>query len=528
MKADASKIRELGQLRVDALRTACIKRGLPSNGRKDQLIARLAVASPVKKRTSPTRKRASPARAQESPVRKRSQSAFQSPQRTTCNDQNSQTPSRNAAPRRRLREKSPDPHRCVRFASCDQSPASPLRQHAILSPIRVPRRRIREKSPDPHRHTCLADSPRRLISSPWRQPKSPDLSRRNGSPNMFESHAMSSSSFARIPGTPSKRLRQKTGLRSLEELISQDSSSASQGPTDPSAALLLLTRRELIDICIDCDVDSNGAKAILVQRLVEAHKGQSGLPEEPAREGVRENYEVESVDNTKKSELDEMEHFAASPQGAVPEFSFPPKRRLSGGVPLPPSSWTLAQLCDEPEPSRSTASPERHSVIESLASPDYLSKPSRFSSPETGQESVHSPPPKVVKSSPVQQPPAPVVTSPVQEAPAAMAHSPTLATTSRSSPEEHDKSPDANEASASEASSSHCFWRDVATRWPTIIAKLRTGSNVTDTAPSFLADNERKRHQSALDDLQSPKRHCVATIYQSVPTPTRQMAEFLD
>jgi hypothetical protein len=61
----------------------------------------------------------------------------------------------------------------------------------------------------------------------------------------------------------------------------------------------------------------------------------------------------------------------------------------------------------------------------------------------------------------------------------------------------------------------------VATRWPTILARLRTSANTPsiEIASTSLADTGKERAPSELEELQSPKRCCST---QSVPTPTRQ------
>jgi len=317
-----------------------------------------------------------------------------------------------------------------------------------------------------------------------------------GSPAMLPPVSMMRSCSSRIPGTPGKRLRHKTTLRKAETYTSQVSLPASQGSNDPSTALLLLTKRELMDICIDCDVEYHGSKETLVQRLVKAHKDDN-----PS--GVRQQSHAENVDCKGKLESSSLEHTIASPRKTSPQAVFPPKRRLSGGVPLPPSSWTLAQICEDAEEKRDTISPEQSSLVACPASPCQRSNPSRFSSPKNAQTSVvDSSPPKV--------------------------DSPTPATTPRRSPQEPDTSESANATSTSEASSSNQWWRDVATRWPTIIAELRTGSSAPAIAATSPAYSGRKRSQSASEDFQSPKRYCLASICQSVPTPTRQTnSEFL-
>jgi hypothetical protein len=177
----------------------------------------------------------------------------------------------------------------------------------------------------------------------------------------------------------------------------------------------------------------------------------------------------------------------------------------------------LQQVCHDAEESRDTSSPEPSCRVESLASPDPPLRLSRFSSPSAGQNAVvDSSLPTVVQS------------SPLREIAAAVVNSPTPVTSPRqSTPQERETSAAEHAASTTEASSSNDWWRDVATRWPTIIAKLRTGSGVPAIVPASPGERGRKRPQSGHEDFQSPKRSCAGSICQSVPTPTRQtISEF--
>jgi len=177
MKGASSKMREMEQLTVGALRKACIKRRVPLYGRKDQIVARLLALETA----GPTRKRAWREKGR-GPMKKRP-STSQSGQRVIANGYiTPKRRSRGSPPhqksvfsaisvvRRRIRGKRFDPFWA---AVCS------LRQQTILSPVR---RRISEKRFDPYWYAkMMAWSPRstrRVLSSPWHQAQSPELHRR--------------------------------------------------------------------------------------------------------------------------------------------------------------------------------------------------------------------------------------------------------------------------------------------------------------------------------------------------------------
>jgi hypothetical protein len=554
-------IRELGKLRIGALRTACEKRGLPTSGRKDQLMARIvaadqateqqppahgqravphtprvaaaptprvAAAAPTPRVTAegtaapatpslsnqidapgpsigrgaepPNSKvamRQTPGQTEwcltsavsdvgdpshswrwtwtKSPVR---ESSLDSPllekplRHSTIVGRTPVTDEAPRAPKRRVRTKSPDPHRSLTLA--DRSSGA---LQAFLSPTRhAPRRRMREKSPDPHRHARgdwqseLADSPLRRLAD-----KSSKLCahREIGSSTLAASPEPCGFGARLAATTPGRRLWHKTSKAEVAVQLARlatprplpSASNEMQRDGDPSTALMMLTHRELQEMCKESNIPPCeyffGSKAALAQRLVEAHAAPASLqcanadavkcsgpqPDCAVREGVEA---------------------APSPclQGAAPE-----RRRLSGGIPLPPSSWSVPQ------------------TLECLDAPEE----------------------------PIE--PAPTDNSPLQTtAPA----SPRQCTTAVQN------SPKPAEQVTAARSPTSTWWSQVASQWPQIVANLRTTSgsvqqNMTD-APSSPSNAERKRmvgSPSVLESLNSPKRHRPASGSPS-PSATRR------
>lgn len=526
----AAAARELGQLRVDDLRTKCQKRGLPASGRKDELVARLIAAdkkASEKKapdKTAPPRNyrdmarlieadkaerakqkqadnaklskttggakkaahgstsgsgiraatpRSPKAGASSSSQRGRADDRTRSPSRKvmigTPQDLDLQSPER--MPRRRLREKSPDPVRHIRgrhdelgFLAC-----SPCRGD-VGSPVRAPRKRIREKSPDPHRYARDWQNEFGFVASPV-------ASRRGQQDN--------SPSLRAAPTTPGRRLRSKTP----ECQIVLHQSQVPKPPSDPTQAMLLLTKRELLEMCIECGVSQHGAKAALVGRLVEAHHA--------CPDSVPEPLAIADVSQP-------ASHLQASASTAIP----PPSIRRVSVVPPPPSSWSAPPL-----PSSWTSAPALEVQDELEVRSEVVDDPEVIVTKERDSNL----PTKVASL------PAPVFQSGITTSPTpARSLSTAMPAESYASPRRM------LETEKASTSSSNDWWRNVALRWPKIVANLKAPTpDKRDAAPcSPLASQGSLAARSigspsVLDSLQSPRRD-RSTFACSSPTASFQ------
>lgn len=521
---DAAKARELGQLRLEDLRAACQKRGLPTYGRKDQLMARIIEADKVRpaktanplvaakkaicatpsgknaKAATPARpkggKEATPARPkcskdatparpkggkEATPARPKcgkdatpARASAKSSQCSSCVDdarrsQSSRSiqemspvgksigtlpsgnrlqdlsPEGRAAPRRRLREKSPNPHRRQEsFADLLQCPATPrpASSHEVHSPVQAPRRRLREKSPNPNRRRH--DSPFRELAALAVGPSSPP--------------ARASAA------TPGKRARQKTP--GIQIGAHREPAPPSYNPTDVSQALMLLKKRELLEMCHEWNVDTkdgpfDGTKAVLIQRLVDAHAA-------PRADSAEQVDPLATPKRTRTETRDDGSQHSGADS--------PPPKRVSL-CPPPPASWT------SPIAPISWASNE-------AVGPSALQ--------QTDVE-TSAPPAEILQSQ------------------TAVCHSQASRPESAASPIQAKASRPESAVSPAQAEaatpprtmpllSSNDWWRSVAQRWPRIVANLKTGT----TSP-------RKRSfesPSRSEGNESPKRHC--------PTPLRR------
>lgn len=396
----------------------------------------------------------------------------------------------------------------------------------MLSPIEVaPRRRLREKSPDPHRHAVDWHAELGFACSPALQDGSQRGKRLQD----------------KSPTTPggTKRLRSKTP--EWQVLLEQPPAKAKPGvsSTDPKEALLLLSRRELVEMCMECGVEQKGyiAKAVLIERLVGAHR--EGRAPSPLREALAVPARSEA---------------ASSAQVNAPALrvSVVPPPPSSWGAPPLPSSWTLGQVseslphpkvslpanCARSEITEPVLVPEV-SLLGKVAQPEVIRSPvrasqARISSSPTPARSPYSPAPAST-CSPVQpstealatieapEAGAPTSTSsPVQpftEAPATMEVVKDVAAAGGS--------PQLCETSKACASSSNDWWRNVALRWPKIVANLKAAATPPNDAPSLSpmasGASPGKRvlsSPSILDSLQAPQRHSSASCGSS---PTMQV-----
>jgi len=539
MMKDALQTRELGQLRVSDLRAACQKRGLASNGKKEQLMARLVAAGEVSRRpnvpSTPTPPTPSQARAQkcskvmshlDALSRRLPQTHLEDPANpemrgssssdvsqwcltsTTVSDVGdpshswrwtwtkspagkddldsplqekpprspqdlgvqSHTPERNdaqATQRRRLREKSP-----ARSGSTSQ-------QRAMLSPVQRPiRRRIREKSPDPHART--RDDLRRLFAgspikdsmhSPapqWLQGLRANHQAATGAATCSRpqaSPAPRGCTSHLTATTPGRRLTRKTSLAEIVPRPTPGLVASTHKDIDPSEALMLLTKRELVEMCIECEEETDGTKAVLVQRLVKAHAATVG-----ANPAARKACEDAAPDGSGGS----PQEAASAPCVAAPA------RRLSGGVPPPPSSWYSSQVPDKTDVAPSRLSPEPSG----LPGSPVVSRAFASSSQSHMQDLV--------------------------------ANSPTPARPS--TPQATDRSRE--------------WWSQVATRWPQIVANLRIARGNQASVPDSMTSPQhagRKRppgSPSIAQGFQSPKRHRSAAFGEEPPPPPHRWSAF--
>jgi len=428
-----------------------------------------------------------------------------------------------AMPRRRLRAKSPDPQQRHAVDWRDElgfMGSPPRRQD--LSPTRTgTRKRITGKSPDPQQKLA-----------PWDELGflgSPLAARRGGLGVRIEE---SPSPRTAAPLTPGRRLRQKTS--EVELLLHQPQPSAVPVSTDPADALLLLSRRELVEMCMECGVSTVGAKSVLIASLVTAH---AAPPAPPAP----------------------IESLAISPQpdtAVVPDrceaassvqVSEPP-RRVSL-VPPQPSSWGAAPLPSAPPPSSWGVAPLPSSWKLEVSDPTAKSEvapplPSSWKSADVCETSTVSelvlPTPPSWKSAErpsgasepaagarLTLPTAKVVQSEATSSGVACSPTParsvreSLVTQDATGMLAEDASPE--ECAKHSSGTSNDWWRNVALRWPKIVANLKaaTGSHEEDTAPSSpvaAASSVNKRSfgsPSVLDGFPSPKRHCPAALASS-------------
>jgi len=531
----AANARELGQLRVDDLRSKCQKRGLPASGRKDELMARLIAAdkkAPDKKvpdktvpdKTAPPRNyrdmarlieadkaekakqkeaesaklskttgsvkkighgstsgsgtraatpRSPKAGASSSSQRSRSQDRTRSPSRKvmigTPQDLDLQSPER--MPRRRLREKSPDPVRHVRGRHDELGfmGSSPCRGD-VGSPVRAARKRIREKSPDPHRYARDWHNELGFVGSP--------IALRRGQQD-------SSPNLRAAPTTPGRRLRSKTP----ECQIVLHESQVPKPPSDPAQALMLLTRRELLEMCMECGVSIQGAKAILIGRLVEAHHaGPEPVPEPLAIADVSEPVLV--------------------PKASASTAIQPPSIRRVSIVPPPPSSWSAPPL-----PSSWTSAP----ALEVLDEPEVPSEVVHEPEVIVTKERDRSLPTKVASLL------APAFQSRISTSP-----TPARSLSTAMPAESYVSPPRLLETEKASTSSSNDWWRNVALRWPKIVANLKASTpDKYDAAPCSPLTSQGSLaarsvgSPSILDSLQSPKRD-RSTFACSSPTASFQ------
>jgi len=439
--------------------------------------------------------------------------------------------------RRRIREKSPDPHRHVADWRDELGfMGSPACRQTALSPGPLgPRRRIREKSPDPHRYVAdwrqelnFCGSPAALHIGAERGKR-----RQGTSPNPHESAL-----------TPGRRLRAKTpewqivlhgdacASRRQDNLPHATAAACSKTPVDPVQALLLLSRRELLEMCVEWGVSTSGAKSVLIDRLVEAHhKGPAASPEPEVHLTISDWPVTEGPE-------------AVSNCAAPPSSWIAPRRSI---VPPPPSSWTAPPL-----PLSWTSTQASELSVESELSPPtnaaesvVFRAPAQVSQPEgmpelslstkvaepvgmsTALDSTKVAETAEISSSPTpsrlrscMSPPVELVaemagvdaTTEVVLNPQGRSSGTEMPAVDASSESVETSKASLVEASKTGAGSSNDWWRNVASRWPSIVANLKAGAGgQKDAAPSSPQGSPKKRSigsPSILEGFQSPKRHC--------------------
>jgi len=583
-----STARELGQLRVDALRSACLKRGLPAGGRKDQLMARLIEADKARMRKqknaaqsasngqkglhgkSPGRGSSTRAATPRSPsglpraavaprspggvravlpmprspggvlaaassarvaapngriathtvraglpsvpvtmprgqaglagANDRSRSpcgrfmAPSTPQLMAPGTPRLMAPgtprqlgqraphipqSPQAMPRRRLREKSPDPHRYRRDCNDElgfmRSPG-PARQHD-LSPSRAPRRRIREKSPDPHRHAVDWQRELGFMGSPVR----PHEAGNRGKYTIGD----------KSPGTPGKRLRAKTP--EWQVLLEQQPPAKVQRAepiTDPSEALMLLSRRELLEMCEECGITMiwHLTKVALIERLVEAHL--VGRDASPLLEAAALPERLDAASSSHDAAPDAASSSQVAAPAAVPAMRFVPPPPSSWTAPPLPSSWTalevseLVEIAEPTQVAETTKESETMEVFE-VASHSEVGLPAK--APEFECTSLLASTSEAqISSSPTPARSPPRITSPKQlvieasllDAPAVDVSSAVASFVALG--EVPPPSPETSKESS--GSTKNDWWKNVALRWPKIVANLKAGTPVQEDA----------------------------------------------
>lgn len=488
-----------------------------------------APASPKNAGTSSSSQRGLACDWMTSPIGKR---GFESPGRESQSQNFPQSPGGMA--RRRIREKSPNPHRhAANWRDELGFLASPACRHTAVSPGPLgPRRRIREKSPNPHRYeTDWMNSP-----AAWHEDHDRRTRRREKSPNPQQ------------PLTPGRRLRSKTPERQLvlygdacasshqdSRPLTTTAAACGKTPVDPVQALLLLSRRELLEMCDECGVSQAGAKSVLIDRLVEAHhRGPEACPEPevhraitdvPIAEGAEGVPSLRAAPSSWTAPLLSSRHVRAVPP--------PPS---SWTAPALPSSWTSLQASEpalEAEASSSTAATE--SVVSSVPAQVAQSEPVQDVTSSSGvaeprgtsiaatttAEAVQigsSPTPSRLLSSM-----SSLVERVTEKAGVDSAAEVALKLKDASSVDEIQAADVSSEmvemsyASSSEttkasAGSANDWWRNVASRWPSIVANLKAGAGgQKDAAPSSPQASPKKRAIDSpplLNGFQSPKRHC--------------------
>jgi hypothetical protein len=255
---------------------------------------------------------------------------------------------------------------------------------------------------------------------------------------------------------------------------------------------MLLTRRELLEMCIECGVSIQGAKAILIGRLMEAHHaGPEPVPEPFAIADVSEPVSV--------------------PQASASTAIAPPSIRRVSIVPPPPTSWSAPPL-----PSSWTSAPALEVRNEPEVRSEVVDNPEVIVTKERGR----SLPTKVASL------PAPVFQSRIST-------SPTPARSlSTAMPAESYVSPsrllETEKVRDGQRSSSNDWWRNVALRWPKIVANLKASTpDKYDAAPCSPLTSQGSLaarsvgSPSIFDSLQSPKKD-RSTFACSSPTASLQ------
>jgi len=535
MARHAANPRELGQLKVDALRSACHKHGLPATGRKDQLMARLIEADkaqmskkaaaqekppqkgtsvllaqrrcPIKADAMSSSSRA-PASKDDLKNRAVEQRMLDTPRRqpaSPCQSFYGQSPCQ--LPRRRLREKSPNPYRHAVDWNDDlavmHSP-QPMRMSSALSPIMIaPRRRLREKSPDPHRH---------------------GLDHRDGfefaSPLAAREQAQEKSKLAMqrspTPTTPGRRLRSKTPERQIalmNEAYAKQKLEISS--TDPAKALLSLSSKELAEMCRECGVGIWGAKSVLIERLVEAHHRSYAAASRPSATKHLDRHADDAFSGDRENGEIAREVALAPRVPDEPACELAPASRARV-VPPPPSSWTAPPL---PSSWTSVQVSEPVATIEPVTglglSIDDAAK-SCNAECTSATEVAHVPSPARSPSLTLSpERPCQKVADHADRSSAAL-EGVAVAQSCTDTPSVEVDDPQGSSASSND------WWRNVALRWPKIVANLKAGSSVQDEIVESGGKDDAAPHSFEVSQSTLGKRSDGSpSIFDSLPSPKR-------
>lgn len=292
-------------------------------------------------------------------------------------------------------------------------------------------------------------------------------------------------------------------------------------------------------MCVDWGVSTAGAKSVLIDRLVDCHhKGREAF-QSPQMPEVR----VASPDVTIAVGPEAVSDVAPAAASNARVVVVPKPPSSWGKAPALPSSWASTQVAEPSAQSdatwernqemewerirgnlgsacsSSTKSAQSEAILQTV--PHRDAQPDLAGSPTTLAKSTVTGTPTVMESE-VAGSPTPARAPSRTSSPVATATCEVVETSKESSSTASFESLEASKASSAETSkasagSSNDWWRNVASRWPTIVANLKKEAAGTggqkDAAPCSPPRSATKRSlgsPSIFEGCQSPKRHCSA------------------
>jgi len=278
-------------------------------------------------------------------------------------------------------------------------------------------------------------------------------------------------------------------------------------------------------MCVDWGVTTSGAKSVLIDRLVEAHRrGRVASPEAEVKVAVAE-----------RPAADGSEAPSTAPVAASNVRFVPPPPSSWGMAPKQPPSWSPIQ---DPAPAveaaASSSNIAKAKATESAAPAQASDVSQPRQSTESAKTNLASKLETAVGTSPtparlslgVSLPDADKaaldapseVGEPPREGPKA-ADAPTVDASGAAATTSQEGS---GEASRMSAACSNDWWRNVASRWPSIVANLKAGAGgqkdevgvgcpkeVAPSSPRLAAAKRAPGSPSILEGFQSPKRRCT-------------------